>query len=107
MPPFGRYVGEGDRDVAWLGGGERLPLGRRMRAWWRVALATEIAGTMRGALSFTTQYVKERRQFGRAIGSFQAIQHRLADCVVLTEATRWLAYEAAFHGAPDDVRVPQ
>ncbi len=84
-------------------GGERLSgAGAKMRAWWRVVLAVEIAGALRGCLTFTTDYVKERRQFGRAIGSFQAIQHRLADCVVLTEASRWLAYEAAFQGAPDD-----
>jgi alkylation response protein AidB-like acyl-CoA dehydrogenase len=85
-------------------GGDRLGIGTgpRMRAWWRVALALEIAGTMRAALDFTVAYVKERKQFGRAIGSFQAIQHRLAECTASVEGSRWLALEAAALGASDD-----
>ncbi len=82
--------------------GERLARGSgdRLLAWWRVALAAEAAGSMRVALDTTLAYVKRRRQFGRAIGSFQAVQHRLAHCAVLVEGTRWLAYEAAAAGAP-------
>jgi alkylation response protein AidB-like acyl-CoA dehydrogenase len=74
--------------------------GERLRGWWRVALAAEAAGTMRAALDVTLDYVKQRRQFGRAIGSFQAVQHRLAECHVLAEGSRWLALEAAWQGAP-------
>lgn len=74
--------------------------GERMRCWWRVALAAEAAGTMRAALDLTLEYVRQRRQFGRAIGSFQALQHRLAECHVLVEGSRWLAREAAWQGAP-------
>ncbi len=66
-----------------------------LRAWWRVALAAEAVGTMAAALDVTVDYVKKRRQFGRAIGSFQAVQHRLAECAVLVEGSRWLAFEAA------------
>jgi len=54
---------------------------------------------MDAALKHTIEYVKQRRQFGRAIGSFQAIQHRLALCAIQVEASRWLAREAAYHGA--------
>jgi len=72
----------------------------RARAWWRVAIAAEIAGFARGALDATVAYLTEREQFGRPIGSFQAVQHRLADCAVRVEATRWLAFEAAWLGAP-------
>jgi alkylation response protein AidB-like acyl-CoA dehydrogenase len=72
----------------------------RVRAWWRVALAVEIVGTMRTALSRTVEYVAGRRQFGVAIGSFQAIQHRLSDLTVAVEGARWLALEAAWAGAP-------
>jgi hypothetical protein len=72
----------------------------RLRAWWRVALAVELAGTMRAALDLTIDYVTTRRQFGRAIGSFQALQHRLAECAVLVEGARLLALEAAGTGAP-------
>jgi alkylation response protein AidB-like acyl-CoA dehydrogenase len=83
-------------------GGDRLSpgSGERMRAWWRVALAAEMAGTMKAALDVTVAHVRERVQFGRAIGSFQGVQHRLAECAVLIEGARWLAYEAAWLRAP-------
>jgi alkylation response protein AidB-like acyl-CoA dehydrogenase len=74
--------------------------GGALRRWWRVALAAELYGTMSAALEITVGYVKRRRQFGRAIGSFQALQHRLAMCTVLVEGSRWLAFEAAAKEAP-------
>jgi alkylation response protein AidB-like acyl-CoA dehydrogenase len=74
--------------------------GERLRRFWRLALAVEAAGLMSGALDVTVEYVKQRRQFGRAIGSFQALQHRLALCKLGVEGTRWLAYAAAAAGAP-------
>jgi len=85
-----------------LGRGDDLgpDAGERLLRWWRVALAAEMAGTMRGALAITLDYVKRRRQFGRALGSFQAVQHRLARCHVAVEGSAWLAREAAHHGAP-------
>jgi alkylation response protein AidB-like acyl-CoA dehydrogenase len=73
--------------------------GEALRAWWRVALGAEMLGLMRGALDVTVEYTKRRRQFGRAIGSFQALQHRLALCAVQIEASRWLVLEAASRGA--------
>ena len=93
--PLGR-VDESD-----LAAGESLGPGsaRRLLRWWRVALAAEIAGTMRAALDVTLSYLKERRQFGRTIGSFQAVQHRLAECHVLCDGAHWLALEAAANGA--------
>jgi alkylation response protein AidB-like acyl-CoA dehydrogenase len=96
--PFGRFA-EGA-----LAGGERLApgSGARLAAWWRVALAVEAVGAMDGALATTVDYVTRRRQFGRAIGSFQAVQHRLAECKVQLEGARWLAREAAWRGAPDE-----
>jgi alkylation response protein AidB-like acyl-CoA dehydrogenase len=74
--------------------------GERLLAWWRVALAAEAVGAMQAALDTTLAYAKRRRQFGRAIASFQAVQHRLAHCAVLVEGSRWLCYEAAAGGAP-------
>jgi alkylation response protein AidB-like acyl-CoA dehydrogenase len=80
-------------------GGRRLGgAGERLRQWWRAALAIESAGLMQAALDTTLTYVKQRRQFGRPIGAFQAVQHRLAECAVLAKETRWLALRAAATG---------
>ena len=96
--PMGRIPGPVFARAEPLGAGS----GGALRRWWRVALAAEIAGTLRAALDVTLEYVKRRRQFGRAIGSFQAVQHRLAQASVLVEAARWLALEAADLGAPEE-----
>jgi alkylation response protein AidB-like acyl-CoA dehydrogenase len=76
--------------------------GARLRRWWRLALAAELLGAMEAALAITVEYVRRRRQFGRAIGSFQAVQHRLALATVQLEGTRWLTLEAAAQGAPEE-----
>jgi alkylation response protein AidB-like acyl-CoA dehydrogenase len=94
--PLGRVSEAARRRGEALGAGS----GERLAAWWRVALAAESVGAMDAALRFTVGYVTQRRQFGRPIGSFQAVQHRLADCAVEVEGARWLAYEAAARGAP-------
>jgi len=73
-----------------------------MANWWRLSLAVEAVGTMDAALTHTVEYLKQRRQFGRAIGSFQAIQHRLSLCAIGIEASRWLVREAAYHGAQNE-----
>jgi alkylation response protein AidB-like acyl-CoA dehydrogenase len=76
---------------------------REARDLWRLALAAECVGTMSGALSLTVEYVKNRRQFGRPIGSFQAVQHRLAQCAVQLEGARYLTYEAAHRGDRESI----
>jgi len=78
--------------------GELLPPGSaaRLCRWWRLAVAAEMVGTMGAALDHTVTYLKDRRQFGRPIASFQAVQHRLAACSVRVEGSRWLVYEAAY-----------
>jgi alkylation response protein AidB-like acyl-CoA dehydrogenase len=63
---------------------------------WQLALAGEILGTMSGALDHLVTYLTGRRQFGRELGSFQAVQHRLAELAVTLEALRCLALEAAW-----------
>ena len=75
----------------------------RLRDWWRVEIAITTAGLMRGALDLTVAYVVQRKQFGRPIGSFQAVQHRLARLAILTEGARWLALESAWAGARPDL----
>ncbi|MEI9993032.1 MAG: acyl-CoA dehydrogenase family protein [Rhizomicrobium sp.] len=77
--------------------------GRTARNWWRVAIAAEVAGIGRAALDLTIRYLKDRVQFDRPIASYQAIQHRLVDCHVSTDAVQWAAREAAYHRAPDEL----
>jgi alkylation response protein AidB-like acyl-CoA dehydrogenase len=62
-------------------------------------LAAEAVGAADRALARTVAYVKEREQFGRAIGSFQAVKHRLADLYVGVQAARSAAYFAAWDPA--------
>ncbi|MEU8761156.1 acyl-CoA dehydrogenase family protein [Streptomyces sp. NPDC048659] len=55
-----------------------------------VALAAEAVGAARAALDRTVEYVGTREQFGRPVGSFQAVKHRLADLLVQVESARSL-----------------
>ncbi|MFF8260122.1 acyl-CoA dehydrogenase family protein [Streptomyces virginiae] len=59
-------------------------------------LAAEAVGAAGQALARTVEYVRRREQFGRAIGSFQAVKHRLADLYVQVQAARSAAYYAAW-----------
>lgn len=59
-------------------------------------LAAEEAGGARRCLEMSVEYAKTRLQFGRPIGSFQAIKHRCADLLVETEFARSAAYNAAW-----------
>jgi alkylation response protein AidB-like acyl-CoA dehydrogenase len=61
----------------------------------RIALASEALGGAEQVLEMTTAYSKERVQFGRPIGSFQAIKHRLADMMIEVEAAKSAAWYAA------------
>ena len=95
-----------DRD---LGAGERTVLVRGEEAHerferaldeWRVLTAAALVGLAQGALDVGVAYVKERRQFGVPIGSFQAVQHRLGDAATAVDGGRLLAYEAARSAEP-------
>jgi alkylation response protein AidB-like acyl-CoA dehydrogenase len=59
-----------------------------------VAIALDSVGGASRVVGMTTEYVKQREQFGRAIGSFQAVKHRVADMYVQTEAVRLLTRHA-------------
>ncbi|GAA4536790.1 acyl-CoA dehydrogenase family protein [Amycolatopsis samaneae] len=61
----------------------------------RMILAAVMLGTARRAFDDTLAYVKERRQFDRPIGTFQALRHRLADHAVELECTRLLVHDVA------------
>jgi alkylation response protein AidB-like acyl-CoA dehydrogenase len=81
------------------------PVLERVRDRAVAALACEQTGGAAAALDMTVAYAKDRIQFGRPIGSFQAIKHRCADMAVAVEAARsassWAAAVAA--DAPDDL----
>ena len=61
----------------------------------RVALAAESLGGADAILDRTVEYTKQRFQFGRPIGSFQALKHRMADMMITVEAARSAVYYAA------------
>lgn len=61
----------------------------------RISIASCSLGLGRAAYEASVAYAKERHAFGRAIASFQAIQHKLADMATELEAARWLIYRAA------------
>ena len=65
---------------------------------YAVVAAAEIAGCGRRVLEMTVEYVKTRKQFGAAIGTFQAIQHKLADVLVAVESAEALVRVAAATG---------
>jgi len=60
-----------------------------------VALSHEAVGGLTALLTLTTAYAKQRVQFGRAIGSFQAVKHRLVDVLIAKEAAKSAAVYAA------------
>jgi hypothetical protein len=66
-----------------------------VRTWLRVALAAEAAGLMQAAIDATVAHLSVRKQFGRPLGSFQALRHRLAECAILAGGVKWLAAKAA------------
>ena len=71
-----------------------------------IALAAEQVGGVQQTLESITAYARERVQFGRAIGSFQAVKHRLAEMLVQSEAARSTAeYAARVLAAGDDAEV--
>ena len=70
------------------------------------ALALEAVGISQKALDLGVEYAKDREQFGRKIGVYQAVSHALADTYVETELARSLAYWAAWCVAEDDEQTP-
>jgi len=62
----------------------------------RLGIAGTMLGIAAGALEEFTQFAAQRCQFGQPIGSFQSIQHQVAELATQLEAMRWLAYRAAW-----------
>ena len=79
-------------------------IGRQDEAWMqlmaglnyeRLIIGAQLLGTAQRVFDDTLSYVKERKQFGRPIGSFQALRHRLADLATEIETARLLVYDVA------------
>ncbi|MEU0070040.1 acyl-CoA dehydrogenase family protein [Streptomyces sp. NPDC006332] len=71
-----------------------------------VALAAEQVGVASRALDMAVDYAKVRHQFGRAIGSFQAVKHLLADVLLEVESARAAAHYASLAAAGEDPELP-
>lgn len=76
-----------------------------VRNAWRVAVAAEISGALQGSLDAVVEHVRHRRQFGRPLGSFQAIQHRLAETACKIDGAYWLTMKAAQNLANADAAI--
>jgi hypothetical protein len=81
----------------WQGATDALPTGDTVRAW--VLSGALLCGLATGELELATRYVSERLQFGRPIGSFQAVQFPLAQCKALTEGLRLMVLDAAWRSS--------
>jgi alkylation response protein AidB-like acyl-CoA dehydrogenase len=89
----------GDAPVAVVDGATRTLIDDDLTRWTALALAAtsaDLVGTMRGAIELARAYAVERRQYGAAIGSFQAVQHLLADAFVAMEGSRSATLHAAW-----------
>jgi hypothetical protein len=75
------------------------------RKWLRIATAAEAAGLLQAAIDSTVDHLSARKQFGRPLGSFQALRHRMAECAVLTTGVRWLTLRAASTGTEGDAAL--
>jgi alkylation response protein AidB-like acyl-CoA dehydrogenase len=72
-----------------------------------VALCAEMAGGMQRTMEMAVEYAKTRKQFGKPIGQYQAVQHQCADMLIWTESSRSAAYYAAwaFENGISDARA--
>jgi hypothetical protein len=97
--PMGRLVGTpaltplSDADAA------------TVRTWLRVALAAEASGLIQAAIDSTVEHLSVRKQFGRPLGTFQALRHRMAECAVLAGGVRLLTRKAAWSGDAGDAAL--
>jgi alkylation response protein AidB-like acyl-CoA dehydrogenase len=86
----------GPADKAW-------PHLKRALEWATAALCAEMVGGTQKVLETSTEYAKTRHQFGKPIGIYQAVSHKLADMLVLSESGRSATYYAAWTVEADAV----
>jgi alkylation response protein AidB-like acyl-CoA dehydrogenase len=75
--------------------GEGFAIAMRTLDHTRITIAAQALGLAQGAFEVATRYAKERKQFGKPIFDFQAVQFMLADMVMQIEAARGITYQAA------------
>ncbi|MEU9626111.1 acyl-CoA dehydrogenase family protein [Streptomyces luteogriseus] len=80
---------------------DTVPALARLGGTAAACLAAEAVGAAGRVLERTVEYVGQREQFGRPVGSFQAVKHRLADAYVQVQAARSAAYYAAWAAATE------
>jgi len=71
-----------------------------------LALSAEMLGGMQWLLEASVEYAKTRKQFGKPIGQFQAVQHHCANMLLMTESTRSAVYYAAWLMSNDPEHAP-
>jgi len=76
-----------------LGEGLKIALGTLDHT--RITIAAQAVGIAQGALDAARDYIKERKQFGKAIAEFQGIQFMIAEMAMQVEAARQITYRAA------------
>ncbi|MGE2735404.1 acyl-CoA dehydrogenase family protein [Mycolicibacterium vaccae] len=94
--PLARYTGNGVRPLAWVQGEDARALGTALRRTADLVTAAELLGVAQHAFDGTVEYVSKRVQFGRTVGSFQAVKHRLVDLLTAVELARSAVYGAAW-----------
>jgi alkylation response protein AidB-like acyl-CoA dehydrogenase len=102
-PIYSVQFDEAEGELLAMGAHARSSLHRGLNIA-EVALAAELTGGMQRAIEITVEYAKTRKQFGKPIGSYQAVQHQCADMYFFTEGSRSSVLYAAWaldNNAPD------
>ncbi|MBU9763817.1 hypothetical protein FR943_08175 [Mycobacterium sp. TNTM28] len=94
--PIGRLTVRGVRPAVLLCGEEATAVRAVLTRHTDLVGAAELLGVAQHVLDATVEYVDKRIQFGRSIGSFQAVKHRLVDLLAAVELTRSAVYGAAW-----------
>jgi alkylation response protein AidB-like acyl-CoA dehydrogenase len=104
VPPVSEIVFSGTPATIVAMSEERI---RDLNRIYRLGLAARAHGAARHCFDLLTEYVKDRKQFGRPIGSFQAIQHKMANCLISLDGVQLTLDQAAktYDQSSDDWRV--
>ena len=102
MDPTRRFCRVRGGDAGEALEGDRIPGVSRVA----VALAAELTGVAQRAMEMAVDYARDRKQFGRPIGSYQAVSHRCAQMLLESEGARSASYYAAWCGDAEPETLP-